>query len=142
MVSERAKLGVLCVLLLLAMVFTASTAENTFQSVRNLQLQNNGIRAGDIHTIRAWMTIHAISHIYHVPEDYVYRSLDISSTASFHRATLYEIASHKRQPLNKVIDTIQLAILTYRKRFDSFSMSTQQGSITKHLSPTLGRTEF
>jgi len=141
-VSDRVKLGFLCVLLLLALVFTAFTAANTFQAVRNLRLQNSGVRAGDVSTIRAWMTIHAISHIYHVPENYVYRSLDISSTLSFHHATLYEIASRKRQPLDQVIHTIQRAILTYRKRRDSISTPTRHPSIAIHLSPALGRTAF
>lgn len=123
--SERVKLYVLCVLLLLALVFTAFTATNTFRAVRNLQLRNSSVRSGDVHTIQAWMTIHAISHIYHVPEDYMYLSLDISGNTSFHHATLYQIASRKQQLVDQVIHTLQQAILTYRREHPGISAPTQ-----------------
>jgi hypothetical protein len=141
-VSERAKLGVLYVLLLLALLFTGFAASNTFQAVRNLQLQNSSVRAGDVSTIRAWMTIIAVSHIYHVPEDFVYRSLGLSSNASFHRATLNEIARRKRQPVDEVIHTLQHAILTYRKEHPGISTPTQaHHSSMKHPSTTPRRVE-
>ena len=141
--SERAKLSVLSALLLFALVFAAFTAANTVQAVRNLQLQNNGIRVGNVSTIRVWMTIHAISRIYHVPEDYLYRSLDISRTTSFHHATLYEIASRKQQPANQVISTIQRAILTYRKEHPPGKSTPTRAhhSSIKLLSSALGRAE-
>ena len=137
--SERAKLGVLCVLLLLALGFTIVEVVVTFRAVRNLQMQYSGVKSGDVNTIRPWMTIHAISLIYHVPEDYVYSSLDVSSTDVPHHETLYEIASRKRQPVDQVIRTVQHAILAYRKGHHRLSTPTHTHlSARKPLSP--GRT--
>jgi hypothetical protein len=113
--SERIKLSVLSALLLLALVISAFTIANTFQAVRNLQLQNHDVKVGDVSTIRAWMTVPTISRIYHVPEDYVYRSLEITSPTSYRDVTLYEIANRKQLSVDQVIHTIQHTILTYRK---------------------------
>jgi hypothetical protein len=138
-VSERAKLGVLCVLLLLALGFTIVKVVDTFRAVRNLQMQNSGVRSGDVNTIRPWMTTHAISLIYRVPEDYVNSSLDVTSTPVHHHETLYEIASRKRQPVDRVIHTVQRAILIYRKGHRHISTPTHTHlSARKPLSP--GRT--
>jgi len=88
-VSERAKLGILCVLLLLATGFTIVKVVDTFGAMRNLQRQYSDARSGDVSTVRPWMTTHAISLIYRVPEDYVNSSLDITSTPVHHHETLY-----------------------------------------------------
>ena len=142
-VNERAKLGLLCILLLFALLFTAFTAANTLHAMRNLQQQYSSVKAGDVSTIRPWMTIHAISHIYHVPEDYLYRSLDTRDTGSLHHATLFEIASRKRQSVNQVIHTIQHAILTYRKGHPGISTPTPpHRSSKKHFSLAPGRTKY
>ena len=139
---ERIKFSVLSALLLLALVFSAFTTANTFEAVRNLQLQNHNVKVGNVSTIRAWMTVPAISRIYHVPEDYVYRSLEISSPASYHHVTLYEIANRKQQPVNQVIHILQHAILIYRKQHPGITMPPQAfHSSKKHLSPVLGRAE-
>ncbi len=114
--SERMKLAMLSALLLLVAAFSVFAMVNTFQAVRTLQLRNHDVRMGNVSTIRAWMTIPAISRIYHVPEDYVYHSLDMSSPAPNHHITLFEIASHKKQSVNQVIHTLQHAILLYRKQ--------------------------
>ena len=140
--SERIKLSVLSALLLLALVFSAFTTANTFQAVRNLQLQNHDVKVGNVSTIRAWMTVPAISRIYHVPEDYVYRSLEISSPASYHHVTLYEIANRKQQPVNQVIHILQHAILIYRKQHPGIIIPSRvYHSSKKHLSPVVGRAE-
>lgn len=137
--SERAKLGVLCVLLLLALGFTIVEVVVTFRAVRNLQTQYSAVKSGDVNTIRPWMTIHAISLIYHVPEDYVYSSLEVPSPDVHHHETLYEIASRKQQPVDQVIRTVQHAILTYRKGHRRLSTPTHTHlSARKPLSP--GRT--
>jgi hypothetical protein len=142
-VSERVKFGVLCVLLLLALGCVVFTAANTVKAVRNLQRQYSGVRTGDVSTIHPWMTIHAISHVYHIPEAYLYRSLDIASTDSFHHATLYEIASRKRQTVGQIIRALQHAILIYRKGHPYIATPTPTPrSIKKHLSPTPGRKKY
>lgn len=113
--NERAQLGILCILLLLSLGVVAFTAANTLQAVKDFQRQYKGVKAGDVSTIRPWMTIHAISHICHVPEDYLDRSLNIASSGPQHQPTLYEVAKRKRQPVDKLITILQHAILIYRK---------------------------
>lgn len=123
--SERAKLGILCVLLLLATGFTIVKVVDTFDAVRNLQMQYSDARSGDVSTVRPWMTIHAISLIYHVPEGYVYTSLHVTSISAHRHETLYEIANHKRQSVDGVVHTVQRAILTYRKGHRRISTLTR-----------------
>ncbi|HLQ28639.1 MAG TPA: hypothetical protein VK140_05310 [Ktedonobacteraceae bacterium] len=139
---ERAKLGILCLLLLLMLGILAFTAVNTVQAVRNFQQQNSAIKAGDVHAIHPWMTIHMISHIYHVPEDYLYRSLNMNSPDQIRHATLNEIANRNRQPIDQVIRTIQHAILTYRKKQPpSMPMPPPQHSV-RHAPPATGRAKY
>lgn len=114
--SDRFKLTVLSVLLLLALAISAFAVANMFQAVRNLQTRNHDVKVGNVSTIRAWMTVPTVSHIYHVPEDYVYHSLAISSPATYTHVTLYEIANRKKQPVDKVIHMLQNAILIYRQQ--------------------------
>lgn len=142
--SERVKFGVLCVLLLLALGCVVFTAANTVQAMRELQRQYSGVRAGDVSTVRPWMTIRAISHVYHVPEDYLYRSLDIASDDAFHHATLYEIASRKRRTVDQIIRILQQAISTYRKGHPPHiaTPTPRPRSPKEHLSPTPGRTKY
>lgn len=122
--SERTKLGLLCLLLLLMLGILALTAVNTFQAVRSFQQQNTALEAGDVRTIHDWMTIHVISHIYHVPENYLYNSLHIDNPGLLRHATLNEIADRKQQPVDQVIRTIQHAILVYRKEHSHFLTPT------------------
>jgi hypothetical protein len=140
--NERTKVGILCVLLLLVLAFAAFAAANALQSVRNLQQQYREVKAGDVSTIRPWMTIYAISHIYHVPEDYLYLSLETSSTISPYHTALYQIANRKRQPVDQIIHTVQRAILAYRKNHHSFTKPPQHQFTTNHPSPAVGRTEY
>ena len=114
--SERIKLSVLSALLLVALVFSAFTIVNTFHAVKNLQQRNHDVKVGNVSTIRPWMTVPSISRIYHVPEDYVYRSLEITNPVPYHQMTLYEIAHRKKQPVDNVIHTLQHAILIYRQQ--------------------------
>ena len=138
--SERIKLGILSALLLLVLAFSVFAVVNTFQAVRALQMRNHEVKAGNVSTIRAWMTIPAISHIYHVPEDYVYRSLNVTHPAPNHPVTLYEVANRKQKPVDQVIQTLQHAILLYRKQHpgNSISPSTKH-TFNKDLSPPTGR---
>jgi hypothetical protein len=138
--SERIKLGILSALLLLVLAFSVFAVVNTFAAVRALQQRNHEVRAGNVNTIRAWMTIPAISHIYHIPEDYVYRSLDITHPAPYHPGTLYEIANRKQQTVGQVIQTLQHAILLYRKQHPGNILSPPlKQSSNKDLSPPTGR---
>jgi hypothetical protein len=90
------------------------TAVGTYQAVRSFQQQNNALQTGDVSTIRSWMTVPVIAHLYHVPEDYLSRTLAIGNPDVLRHSTLNQIASKKRQPVNKLIQTLQHAILDYR----------------------------
>lgn len=115
MQSERKKLTLLCLLLLLMLGIVAFTAVNTVEAIQNLREQYSDVKSGDVSAVDPWMTIHVVSHIYNVPEDYLYHSLQITYPNEYRHTTLYELASHKKQPVNQVIRVIQHAILTYRK---------------------------
>jgi hypothetical protein len=122
--SERTKLSIIGLLLLLILGVLIFTAVNTAQAVHNFQKQYSAVKVGDVGTIRPWMTLHVISHVYHVPEDYLGRSLVISDTTMLRKATLYEIASRKKQPVEQVVHTVQRSILMYRKDPTGFTVSS------------------
>ncbi len=137
--GERAKLGFLCFLLLLILGFLAFTAVNTFQAVRSFQQQYSATKTGDVKAIRPWMTIRVISHICHVPEDYLSSSLNIDDR----RATLYEVANRKRQPVDQLIHSVQHAILAYRKEHPELLTPTPALHTDRRpLSPTPGRMNY
>ena len=139
--SERTKLTLLSFLLLLILGFLVFTATRTFQAAHNFQQQYSAIKTGNVSTVSPWMTIHVISHVYHVPENYLYRSLAISNPTSFRHVTLYQIAARKRLPVDRLIHTIKNTILTYRKRHSAVTIiAFKQHSNSKLLSPISGRT--
>jgi len=141
--SERAKLGLLGLLLLLMLGVLAFTTVSTFQAAQSFQRQNNAVKAGDVNTVHPWMTIHVISRVYHVPEDYLYRALQIETPGSFRHVTLSGIANRKRQPVDQVIHTIQHAILAYRKAHPNFFTPTPTlRTDLSPLSPVPGRTKY
>ena len=119
--SERTKLNLLVFLLLFILGCLAFTTARTFQAIHNFQQQYSEVKAGDVSTMRPWMTVHAISHVYHVPENYLYHSLTINNPAQLRHATLYIIANNKRQPIDQVIRTTQHAILAYRKQHSTLT---------------------
>lgn len=140
--SERTKLGLLCFLLLLALGIAALMIANAFQAVHTFQQQSSAAKAGDVSTIRPWMTIHVISHVYHVPEDYLDQSLSIARTDPLHHATLYEIAAHKRRPVQQVIHVLQQVILTYRQEHPHSSAPMQQMKFRiNYFAPASGETK-
>jgi hypothetical protein len=113
--DERIKLGLLCLLLLFMLGIVCFTAVGTYKAVRSFQQQNHALQAGDVSTIRDWMTIHAIARIYHVPEEYLSGTLAIANPDLLRHSTLNQLASQKRQPVDKLIQTLQRAIRNYRK---------------------------
>ncbi len=117
--SERAKLNLLSFLLVLILGILAITSVRAFQAVHNFEQQYSKVKVGDVSTVRPWMTISMISHVYHVPANYLYRSLTLDHPAQLRRATLYQIATHKRQSVDQIIHTAQHAILTYREHKSS-----------------------
>lgn len=137
--SERARLGLLCLLLLIMLGVLVFAAVNTIQATQTFQKQYKAVKSGDVSAIHPWMTIHVISHIYNVPEDYLYSSLKLEDSPTLHHATLYEIAGRKRQPVNQVIHTLQRAIATYRTVHPRGPTPTPTPR-ARHAPPTVGRT--
>ena len=140
--SERARLGLLCLLLLLVLGFLAFSTINTIQAARSFQQQYSAVKTGDVRAIHPWMTIHAVSHIYHVPEDYLYRSLNLSNPASLRHLTLSDIAKRKHQPVDQIIRSIQRAILAYRKTHPHFLMPAPTQHTRMKPTPAPGRTNY
>ncbi len=87
--------------------------------MRSFQHQYTAVKKGDVSTVHPWMTVHVISHVYHVPEDYLGHTLTISNSYQLRHSTLYDIAARKRQPVDRVVHTVQQAILVYRKNHHS-----------------------
>jgi hypothetical protein len=113
--SERTKLASLFLLLLCMLGFLVFTTANTLQAAQNFQQQYSAVKTEDVNAIHPWMSIHVISHIYHIPENYLYSSLNISNAEMLHQATLYELATRSRQSPDQVIRTLRYAILKYRR---------------------------
>jgi len=140
--SERVRLGLLCFLSLLVLGFLAFTTVNTMQAARSFQQQYSAVKTGDVRAIRPWMTIHVVSHIYHVPEDYLYRSLNIGNPLSLRHLTLYDIAKRKHRSVDQVIRSIQHAILAYRKIHPHFLTPAPTQHTHMKPTPAPGRTKY
>ena len=113
--SESGKLKLICLSLLLILGLLTFTAIETVQAMRSFQQQYSEVKTGDVSTIHPWMTVHVISHVYHIPENYLGQKLTLKSQDQLRHETLYEIAARERQPVNRVVHTVQQAILVYRK---------------------------
>jgi hypothetical protein len=96
-----------------AAIFAAVT---TFQAIQQFRQQRALTQSGDVSTVRPWMTVHFIAQTYHVPENYLYQSLNITNPQPVRHATLRVIADHYNKPVNDVIRNVQIAILSYRKQ--------------------------
>jgi len=140
--SERAKLGFLFLLLLFMLGFLAFTTATTFQAAQNFQRQYSAVKTEDVNAIHPWMSIHVISHIYHIPEDYLDSSLNISNTEMLHHATLYELADHSRQSPDQVIRTLRHAILKYRREHHPIVPPIPLRHARRHILPTPGGTQY
>ncbi len=114
--SLRVKVILISVFLCLALGATVFAAIVTYQDFRDLQQQNAYAANADVRSISPWMTIPYIAHFYHVPETYLYQTLQISSTQLPRHTPLRLLASHYNRPVNSVVSTIENAILAYRKQ--------------------------
>jgi hypothetical protein len=113
--NERARLALLCFLLLIMLGVLVFAAVNTVQAVKNFQHQYTAVHTQNVSAIHPWMTIHVVSHIYHVPEHYLYSKLGLPDTTSTRHMTIDTIAHRKKQTTTQVIHTLQQAIVKYRK---------------------------
>lgn len=122
--SKRVQIGLLSILLLLMLLCTAFAAIDAAQSVHDFQQQYNDVKAENVRALRPWMTIPVVSHMYHVPENELCRALRIAKTDPLRRATLYEIADHRRRPVDQIVHTLQHAIQIYRHKYPHSNKST------------------
>lgn len=135
---ERIKLALLGVLLLIMLGVLGFAATNTIQAAQNFQREYKAVKTKNVSAIHPWMTIRVISNIYQVPEDYLCQSLNLQNPKTYHRMTLYTIASRKKQPVTQVIRTLQHAILSYHKAHPTPMPTPKSG--TKQSSPERGYT--
>ncbi len=115
LLNARIKIALLVVLTLVALGTVAFAAITTVQAFHAVQQQHARARSGDVQAIRPWMTVHDIAHIYHVPENYLYHSLDIKDPTSYRRDDLTLLANRQHRPVDKIIRTVQASILMYRR---------------------------
>ncbi len=142
--SLRAKLALMSVLLVLALGATVFAAVATFRSFQSVQAQNAKAKAGDVGTIGSWMTIPYISHVYHVPESYLYHSLNLPGSVDLRHKTLHSLSATYKRPVNELVHDIQVAIVAYRREHPP----TQHGHVALIAiplctrSPSTGRKEL
>lgn len=145
--ERTTRLGLLCLLLFLSLGLTALVADATVQQVQSFQQEEKAVKKQDVNAIHPWMTVHVVSHIYHVPEDYLYSTLRISKNDPLRYATLSTIASRKKQSYSTVEDTVKTAILTYRKEHPRIlTPTTMPTPRPQHkgfiIIPIVGRTNY
>jgi hypothetical protein len=145
--ERTTRLGLLCLLLFLSLGLTVLVADATVQQVQSFQREEKAVKKQDVNAIHPWMTVHVVSHIYHVPEDYLYSSLRISANDPLRHATLSTIASHEKQPYSRVAYTLKSAILAYQKAHPKILTPTPTS--TPHpqnkdfiVIPIVGRTNY
>lgn len=114
--SARGRAIILGLLVGVALLGTVVTATATVQAYQNLHAYSVRVQAGNVNTVRAWMTIYYISRVYRVPQAYLYQQLHLAHTSSIRHATLYTLAARLHQPVQQVIKSIQQAILGYRQQ--------------------------
>ena len=103
-------------LLCLAVILTCFTATGTIQAYQHFQQDHQRIQAGDATTVRSWMTIPYVSHVYKVPEPCFTQTLHLNDHWLVEHATLRVIADHYQRPLQKLITDVQHVIVIYRRK--------------------------
>src|SRR6478672_11986013 len=119
--SVRIRMLLMAILLVLSLVCTIVAGRATVNAFQSFQQENTLMKQGDVRTIRPWMTIPSISRVYQVPESYLCDALHLSNTPALRHATLQMLAIREHYPVDKVIRTIQKAIVTYRRQHRTHS---------------------
>lgn len=127
--SLQHKFILTCILLVLALCCTAVTADASVRAVQSFQQQNMLTHSGDIRTVRPWMTIPYITRTYHVPEDYICKTLKIDKRSVQH-ATIQALAIRYRRPVDDMVHQVQKAIQTYRKKGHNISANIHKSRTT------------
>ena len=124
--SRRTRVIVTSILLCLALGATIFCAAQTVQAIQRFEQTRALTAAGDVSTIRPWMTIPYVSRVYHVPESYLYVWLNITDPQSVHSTPLRSLAVRYHRSVDGLIRDIQTAINTYRKQHHSHRSSGTQ----------------
>ena len=114
--SVRVKFIIVGVLLAIALCATAVAAGKTMQAVQGFQQDRTLVSTGDVRSVRPWMTVPYIARTYNVPASYLYRSLNVSSISQTDHVTLRMIAAQTHRTEADVIQSVQQAILSYRRQ--------------------------
>lgn len=126
--SVRVRVVLTGILLMLSLLFALFAARATVGAFQNFQQER---QQGDVQTIRSWMTLPYISHVYQVPESYLYDALRLSNVHPSRRATLQELAIHLHSPVGTVIHTVQGSILLYRRKHNQGYPRTLSRSVVR-----------
>ncbi len=134
--SIRVKIILVSILLGLALSGTVLAAASTVQAFHTLQHQRALMRAGDVNTIRSWMTIPYIAHVYHVPETNLLGALRLPATSQVRHVTLTTLATRIHKPLDSVIHTVQKTIISYRQMHPPAHITPTPSPTTSHAKKT------
>lgn len=112
--SVRLKFLSVSLLLCVALAGTIFAAVRTVQAYQQLEQDHQQLIAGDVSTIRSWMTLPYIARVYRVPSSCLFQSLHVSEPTLKKYATLRSIADYYKKPVNVVIRDVQVMIQNYR----------------------------
>ncbi|GCF07476.1 hypothetical protein [Dictyobacter arantiisoli] len=102
--------------LLLAIIAAGIATNATIHEVQTVHQQQIMVGQGDVRLIRQWMTIPYVAHVYRVPSNLIYTSLQLKEDAVTRHCTLQVVAFQRKQPVDVVIHRIQSSILSYHKK--------------------------
>lgn len=103
-------------LLFLALWLTFSTASGTIRAYQQFQQDHQRVQSGDATTVRPWMTIPYVAHLYKVPEPCFTRNLNLNDHWLVEHATLRVLADHYQRPLDRLVRDVQDVIQGYRRK--------------------------
>ncbi|HEY0756119.1 MAG TPA: hypothetical protein VGD98_19340 [Ktedonobacteraceae bacterium] len=114
--KTRVKFIYTSLLLCLALILTFFTATSTIQAYQHFQQDHQSVQNGDATTVRPWMTLPYISHLYKIPEPCFTTALRLKDHWLVEHATLRVIADHDHQSLSQLIQDVQSTIQGYRHK--------------------------
>jgi hypothetical protein len=114
--KTSAKFVYTSLLLCLAVILTGFTATGTIQAYQHFQQDHQRIQAGDVTTVRSWMTIPYVARVYKVPEPCFTQTLHLNDRWLVEHATLRTLADHYKRSLTGLIINVQHVIVMYRRK--------------------------
>ena len=99
----------LAVLLVLAACLLAVVGMRSVRAYQGLRNEER-IRAGELIGVRPWMTIPYIARVYEIPEDELFRLLDLPQTEAHRHLPLQALARQEGRDLDVYIAALNAAI--------------------------------